>query len=304
MPTSVGLTKMNPKYPVYIVSKNRWDTGLTYKALDYMRVPYKIVVERDQFDNYANVVGEDKLLILPEEYIRDYDTFWIDGDPRVGPGAARNFCWDRSIDLGFKRHWVMDDNLDAFHRNHKNLRTEVASGTIFKAMEDFVDRYENVYIAGPNYYMFMIPTSPAKPFTLNTRIYSCLLIQNDIPYRWRGRYNEDTDIALRVLKDGFCTIQFNAFLQGKITTQKIAGGNSQEFYFEGTKKKSQMLVDMHPDVTRLVWKFNRWHHDVNYRKFKQNQLIFKEGVSIDKGVNNYGMKLVDNAHRGHKEPIC
>ena len=107
-----------------------------------------------------------------------------------------------------------------------------------------------------------------------------------------------------MLKDGFCTIQFNAFLQGKITTQKIAGGNSQEFYFEGTKQKSQMLVDMHPDVTRLVWKFNRWHHDVNYRKFKQNQLIFKEGVSIEKGINNYGMKLVDDAYRGHKEPTC
>ena len=76
MPTSVGLMKMNPKYPVYIVSKNRWDTGLTYKALDYMRVSYKIVVERDQFDNYANVVGEDKLLILPEEYIRASDRDW------------------------------------------------------------------------------------------------------------------------------------------------------------------------------------------------------------------------------------
>jgi len=44
------------------------------------------------------------------------------------------------------------------------------------------------------------------------------LIRNDVPYRWRGRYNEDTDLSLRMLKDRWCTIQFNAFLQGKAAT--------------------------------------------------------------------------------------
>jgi len=36
---------MNPKYPVYIVSKGRWKTRLTSKALDRINVPYYIVVE-------------------------------------------------------------------------------------------------------------------------------------------------------------------------------------------------------------------------------------------------------------------
>ena len=128
---------------------------------------------------------------------------------------------------------------------------------------------------------------------MNTRIYSCLLIQNDIPYRWRGRYNEDTDLSLRVLKDGFCTIQFNAFLQQKATTQTLKGGNTDAFYAkEGTLPKSQMLVDMHPDVSKVVWRFNRHHHEVNYRKFKANQLIRKEGLLVKPGINNYGMKLI------------
>ena len=51
------------------------------------------------------------------------------------------------------------------------------------------------------------------PFKANTRIYSCILIDNALPFRWRGRYNEDTDLSLRVLKAGLCTIQFNAFLR-------------------------------------------------------------------------------------------
>jgi hypothetical protein len=48
---------MNPKYPIYIVSKGRWETRLTSKALDRINVPYHIVVEAHERDQYAAVVG-------------------------------------------------------------------------------------------------------------------------------------------------------------------------------------------------------------------------------------------------------
>jgi len=284
---------MNPEYPIYIVSKGRWETRLTSKALEYMKVPYHIVVEEQEYDKYASVIDTKKILVLPPKYLQDYDT--CDGlgtTKSVGPGAARNFVWDHS--KGAKRHWVMDDNFDAFHRMNRNIKAEVESGTIFKCMEDFVDRYENIYIAGPNYYSFCKTTDSVPPFVLNTRIYSCLLIQNDIPYRWRGRYNEDTDLCLRILKDGFCTVQFNAFLAGKVTTQRMAGGNTKEFYaLEGTLNKSKMLEDLHPDVAKVVWRFNRWHHSVDYSQFKKNKLIKREGIEILNIINNYGMSLID-----------
>ena len=145
---------------------------------------------------------------------------------------------------------------------------------------------------GFNYYSFCKTTDAVPPYVLNTRIYSCLFIRNDISYRWRGRYNEDTDLSLRVLKDGWCTLQFNAFLCGKTTTQRMSGGNTKEFYeHEGTKAKSQMLVDMHPDVTKLVWRFNRWHHSINFNPFKKNKLIKKDGLKVKDGINEYGLIL-------------
>ena len=119
----------------------------------------------------------------------------------------------------------------------------------------------------------------------------CLLIRNDIPYRWRARYNEDTDLSLRVLKDGWCTVQFNAFIQEKATTQTMKGGN-EEIYKNGTLDKSKMLAKLHPDVAEVVWKFNRWHHKVDYKPFKKNKLKKKKGLKIKKGINNYGMKVV------------
>lgn len=284
---------MNPKYPVYIVSKGRWDSRLTSKALEYMGVPYSIIVEHDEYNEYAKVIDRQKILVLPRQYKTEYNTFWPkESDARTGPGPARNFAWDHSIDSGHRYHWVMDDNLDAFHRLNRNEKWETNTGTVFKCMEDFTERYSNVAISGPNYYSFVKSTDAVPPFVLNTRIYSCLLIKNDIPYRWRGRYNEDTDLSLRVLKDGLCTIQFNAFLQGKVTTQRMSGGNTKEFYkSDGTKDKSQMLAEMHPDVAKVVWRFNRWHHHVDYRPFKKNKLEFNPSFVSKAKVNEYNMIL-------------
>jgi len=288
---------MLPRYPIYIVSKGRWKNRLTSKALNVMGIPYKIVVEQDQLPMYQAEVGADRCLVLPQRYLDEYDTCDDLGDSKSkGPGAARNFVWDHATELGSKRHWVMDDNLDAFHRLNRNIKRESDTPAIFAAMEDFVDRYENVPVAGPNYYSFVKSSDGVPAFVTNTRIYSCLLIQNDAPYRWRGRYNEDTDLSLRVLKDGLCTIQFNAFLQGKVTTQRMKGGNTDEFYaLEGTKAKSQMLADLHPDVAKVVWRFNRWHHHVDYKPFYRNRLIKRDDVVASDKVNNYGMELVDVA---------
>jgi hypothetical protein len=285
---------MNPQFPVYIVSKGRWESRLTVKALEKLNVSYYIIVEQQEYDNYAQVIEKNKILVLPQKYKQEYVTLDNLGDAKsTGPGPARNFAWDHSVANGHKWHWVMDDNLQYFCRLNRNTKATVTSGTIFKCMEDFVLRYENVAIAGPNYAMFCKCTDKVPAFVLNTRIYSCLLIRNDIPYRWRGRYNEDTDLSLRALKDSWCTVQFNAFLCEKITTQRMTGGNTKDFYEkEGTLAKSKMLEEMHPDVAKTVWKFNRWHHQVDYKPFKSTNLSLKAGVSLTNQINNYGMKII------------
>ncbi|HGY4714793.1 hypothetical protein ORL88_12275 [Klebsiella oxytoca] len=287
---------MNPKFPLYIVSKGRSESRLTAKTLERLQVPYFIVIEEQEYVQYSAVIDKEKILVLDKKYQHEYDTFDELGLTKsVGPGAARNFVWDHSIAGGYPWHWVMDDNIRAFYRLHKNKRLRVGDGTIFRCMEDFVLRYENVAMAGPNYYMFAPDRQKCPPFITNTRIYSCNLIRNDSPFRWRGRYNEDTDLSLRMLKAGWCTIQFNAFLQNKVATQKIKGGNTAEFYAqEGTYNKSRMQVEMHPDVSRMVFKFGRVHHHVDYSRFKSLRLRLRSDIQITDGADNYGMVLKEN----------
>lgn len=113
---------MNPKYPIYIVSKGRWESRLTSKALEKMKVSYYIVVEQCEYDEYSAMIEPSKILILSQDYLDNYETCDDLGFTKgKGPGAARNYAWEHSISLGAKWHWVMDDNIASFNRLNRNL---------------------------------------------------------------------------------------------------------------------------------------------------------------------------------------
>ena len=270
---------MKNKYPIYIPSKGRWESRLTSKALERIKVSYYIVVEPMEYDHYKAVIDPKKILVLPKDNIK-----------LIG---ARNWIKKHSISNGFSRHWQLDDNIEQFNRLNRNLQVRVTDGAIFRAAEDFTDRYVNVAFSGFQYDFFAKAKTVLPAFALNTRVYSCTLVNNELNYNWRSVYNDDTDVCLRALKDGYCTILFYAFLQQKSQTMTIKGGNTEDLYLiqDGRKKMAEALVKLHPDVARVTWKFGRWQHHVNYKPFRFNKLIKKEGIKIKNGINNYGMKL-------------
>lgn len=297
-----------PQFPLYIPSKGRYEYMMTSKWLTVMGINHYVVVEPQEVQAYKDAANSMNLLanVLPLDmtYKEKYELCDdLALTKSTGPGPARNFAWDHSISNDFAWHWVMDDNIRSFKRCNNNEKVKCENPALFRAMEDFCLRYSNVSMAGPNYGMFMPQRLKRPPFITNTRIYSCNLIRNDVPYRWRGRYNEDTILSLDMLKDKWCTIQFNAFLQDKVNTQVMKGGNTDEFYHAegkvqrgeryadtGTLAKSQMQVKVHPDVSKMVWRYGRWHHYVDYQQFK-HKLKRKPDLKLNAHQNDYGMRL-------------
>lgn len=260
------------RHPVYVISKGRWDNLFTAKYLRQLGIPFSLVVEPQELDAYAKVVSKKNILTLPFS--------------NLGKGSipARNWVWEHSIKAGAERHWILDDNIRGFYRLYRNLKVPVQCGNAFAAAEHFVDRYENVGLAGLNY-EFLVPRRKECPaYYLNTRIYSCILIDNSLQFRWRGRYNEDTDLSLRVLKAGLCTVLFNAYLAKKQPTMTMKGGNTDELYrteagFDGRKAMAESLQRQHPDCVKITRKWGRWQHQVDYSRFKRNRLKPKKTKS-------------------------
>jgi hypothetical protein len=61
----VSQEPVNPRYPVYVPTKGRWDSALTIKALEELRVPYFAVVQPQEELHYRSVVKTGTILLLP-----------------------------------------------------------------------------------------------------------------------------------------------------------------------------------------------------------------------------------------------
>ena len=319
--------KHRPKYPIYIISKGRYENGLrlTQEMLEKYAVPYKIVVEDSEYEAYAENVPEDNIPKLPKNF-RENPLYAVECEVTKTLGGSipvRNFVYEHSKSKGYKRHWILDDNMAPIYRLNRNEKLEVHSGSPFRILEDYVDRYTNVGMAGMNY-DFIIPAMTARPpYVLNTRIYSCILLDNTLELkpekqkdlkindlRWRGKYNEDTDLSIRILKAGYCTMLFNCFLIGKSASMTMKGGNTTEVYavdnpggkesrsgekFDNRRKFAESIKAQHPTETKIVKKYGRWHHYVDYYRFEQkpilkdNATLKSQGLYISKGINNFGL---------------
>lgn len=260
---------IQPKYPVYILSKGRSESRYTVKTLEEMKVEFRIVVEPQEYELYGKYIDKKKILILPDEYL----------GKNQGGIPARNFIWEHSVKEGHEAHWVMDDNIEGFFRWNRNKRLPIKSGICFKMIEDYFDGCENVAQCGLQYTSMHPEISLRRPMYIkNTRIYSCILQKNDVGERWRGKYNEDTDLSLRLLKKGYSTLLFQNFQCGKKTTLSVKGGNSEIYSGDGLQKKLDSLIEQHPDVVKGTFKFSKIHHQVDYSGFKDNKIVYKKVV--------------------------
>lgn len=261
---------MKTRYPIYIVSKGRWENPLTAKAFIKDKVDFKILVEPQEYKKYCDSIGSKYVLALPFSNLG------------VGSYPARNFAWEHSIKNGHERHWVFDDNINGFRRLNKGNRIPCNAAKAISLLEVFTDRYYNIGITAFNYTMFVTNTTK-KPFYLNVHAYSAMLMRNDMPFRWRMKYNEDVDLCLQVLNSGLCTVLFNALMVEKIsTTAKMKGGNQDELYkgnaYEKKILKARSLEEIWPQYAETKIRFNRPHHYVNWKKHFTHSLKRKEDI--------------------------
>ena len=277
--------KTQPTYPIYIPSRGRFENNHTAKLLLKDKTPFKLVVEPSEVDEYSSRYGAENILVLP------CDNFKLVN--------ARNWIKDHATAEGHKRHWQLDDNIRHFLRMYRATRINCNASIAMFSVEQFVDRYTNIAIAGMNYDMFAFPQGNLPPFNTNCHVYSCSLVSNEIPHRWRLVYNDDTDLCLQVLSSGLCTVLFNAFLCDKIATMKVRGGNTPIYQDDGRLKMSRMLERVWPGVVTTGRRFNRAQHIVKsaWRKF-DTKLIRREDIDWNSmEQNEFGMKVKQIAEK-------
>ena len=287
--SNLPMDKQINKYPIFVISKGRYEKRFTSDYLSKCKIKHYLVIEHCEKKLYEKDLKEHvNLLVMNKKY------------DNLGKGSIPVRNWiDKKVKKSMKgtlKYWCLDDNMNGFYRFYKNTRIEMRTPLIFRITEEFSDRYENLHLCGLQYYSFCPDISKRRTLCgLNTRIYSCMLISTKLKdvlggVLWRGRYNEDTDLSLRILKKGLPTVLMYQFLCHKMTTLSCKGGNTDTIYKDdGLQKKLDSLIKQHPDVVKGTIKFKKVHHQVNYKPFIKNKLILKKDVVVPKEYYDWGL---------------
>lgn len=249
------------KYPIYIISKGRYEKPLTALLFEKNNIDYLIAVEPQEYDLYCDSLGANRVLKLPFANLG------------LGSYPARNFCWEHAKANGFKYHWLFDDNVKSWHKWENKKR--IALNDINRALlfvESHADK-NGIDISAFERKTFSV-TVPKHPFRLNAHCYSTMLIKCGLPYRWRLKYNEDVDLCLQVLHNGGTTANCIYYLAEKVpTSAKMKGGNQTELYQGNAPKKNllkaKMLEAVWPQYVKVVIRFGRHHHLIVWKRFKK-----------------------------------
>ena len=154
---------MNPRFPVFIPTKGRWESRLTIKALETIGVPYTAFIEAQEYEQYAAVVNPANLHVMPH---RDR-----------GLVVTRNYIWDYAQSIDAERFWTFDDNIANFQRLNKGAKIYMGDGTFLYVIEASALRYVNLPIVVMAYRGFAKQNQTPPPILLNTRVYSNMLIK-------------------------------------------------------------------------------------------------------------------------------
>lgn len=277
------------QYPIFVISYNRAKNHTTAKWLAKYEVAHYMVVHKEQLDEYKKYQTPEMkkyttFLVFDDSYKLKYET--CDDIPHriqnAGSGAERNFAWDYSIKIGAKAHWLMDDNMQFMHIIGVNPKgifvrrkcTKKDFQEKWHRAEHFFNKYENLLmmeLAQNDFYI----NQRELTYALNTRCFSCNLIWNDMPLRWRGRYNEDVILSTDIMVSGYCIASYVAGVRkAKQSTRCAVGGNhatktgdTNSLYQDGfdyrnsSVKKTNLLLTVYPQYYRKVIKYGRVHHE-------------------------------------------
>ena len=243
-------------WPIWIPSRGR-PRSSTARVLAEAGLDFRIAVLPEDEEAYVAQWGESRVAVLPFQSAE-------------GAVPSRNWIWEQAVLAGAAWHWQLDDNISRWSTctGDRWKRRTVPPAEALEAAERLAARYRNVGIVGHEYEMF--GHTIAKPFTVNRKVYSSLLIRTDLPFRWRGRYNADVDLCLQALTSGWCTIRLQGYLADKRRTLEQSGGNTPRYQGTGRLAMADEIVRRWPGLVSIRWRWGRPQHYVRWDVFRRN----------------------------------
>lgn len=267
---------INPKLnTIYIISKGRPQCK-TAKTLEKMKYPgpwFIVCGNNDEtLQQYRDAWGESRILVFDWfEEVKKSDLLDNFGTETMGSGAVpvRNATRKISEDRGELRHWQFDDDYTGFFRVDTDLKKnhQIKDGLEFE--EELNKLAEYAYSAKLANIGFCLghEAIPSGARGISRRVFNAHNMPStpDLFVTWRGRMNDDLINAIEVYHKGKVELAVKYLSLVLKQTQSEKGGNTEIYEESGTVRKTAYAVLIEPNATKLLIKYGRYHHSVDWK---------------------------------------
>lgn len=248
--------------PVYIPSKGRPECP-TAKLLAKEDIFFRIVVEPGAEEEAYREEGwhDRRILVLPKR--------------KQGLPYSRAFIKSHSQKRGEAAHWQIDDDVQEFRMRPMGKPSfKVSCRTAMELVETFMDKYENVAVAGPNQNSW----PPRGRLFFNDLPVQAVLINNCVDSNYRRDFPlmSDFDFILQVLREGWCTALLDELRVVTPGDHGRAGGLKEVYAANRHRDSALALVKAWPGLGHKVREDGAvtLYKKKFMRRFEQNPRLF------------------------------
>ena len=268
---------------VYIISKGRpqCHTAETLCRLNYPGEWFIVCGNNDEtLPEYRERWGNHVLVFDWYEEIKHTDTMDNFGFDKKASGACpvRNATRAISEQRGELRHWQFDDDyLDFARYNPKvNKNETIKDGRVlFSSMYRIAEFGYTAHLNNIGFALATIEGNPTRRLKWGPRVYNAHNLPStpDLFVPWTGRMNDDTINAVNVWRRGGFEMMVKYLQLRMEDTQAEAGGLTEMYKEDGTVRKTAYCILAAPNTARLVCRFGRYHHDINWHRDLRPRLL-------------------------------
>lgn len=268
---------------IYIISKGRprCRTAQTLTRLNYPGAWFIVCGNNDEtLPEYIKTWGENRVLVFDwYEEIKHTDPMDNFGFEKYPSGACpvRNATRRISEQRGEARHWQFDDDYLGFTiwNPEQKKNVTIRDGAILRDAMYQIAKFG--YEARMNNIGFVLDTQESHPeqrYTISPRVFNAHNLPStpDLFVPWTGRMNDDIINAVNVWRRGGYEMSVKFLHIEFARTQSEPGGMTDLYQSDGTARKTAYGILAAPSAAKLVFRFERYHHAVSWRKLRPKLL--------------------------------
>lgn len=259
---------------VYIISKGRpqCTTAKTLTKMDYPGEWFIVCGNNDEtIPEYQKRWGKDRILIFDwyEEVKRSnlLDNFGVE-NMSSGAVPVRNATMKIARDRGEIRHWQFDDDYSQFRETNKQMTKNVkCTGKSFEHRLNLIATFAHQAKLTNIGFALGMESFPNKAKGFGSRVFNAHNMPTDEKFTyWKSRMNDDLINAIETYQKGGKEMAVRFLCLILAPTQSEKGGNTDIYQQSGTVRKTAYAILQDPKNVKLVIKYGRYHHKVNWSK--------------------------------------